>query len=51
MPTFTPVELPNQSDPVVFFDADGRAYISVLGYNQNDLSVGGVFVGRSDDKE
>jgi hypothetical protein len=46
----TPGELPNQSDPVVAFDADGRAYMSVLGYNQNDLSVGGVFVARSDDK-
>ena len=46
----TPVELPNQSDPVVALDADGRAYMAVLGYNQNDLSVGGVFVSRSDDK-
>ncbi|HET9492929.1 MAG TPA: sialidase family protein [Chloroflexia bacterium] len=46
----TPVELPNQSDPVVAFDADGRAYMAVLGYNQNDLGVGGVFVSRSDDK-
>jgi hypothetical protein len=49
-PDLMPVELPNQSDPVVTFDADGRAYLAVLGYNQNDFGVGGVFVARSEDK-
>ncbi|MEO8284892.1 MAG: hypothetical protein ABI670_00450 [Chloroflexota bacterium] len=44
-----PGELPNQSDPVVAFDATGAAYMSILGYNQNDLSVGGLFITRSND--
>ncbi len=44
-----PSELPNQSDPVVTFDAAGTAYLTVIGYNQNDLSVGGIFVARSTD--
>lgn len=43
-------ELPNQSDPVLGFDTSGTAYLVVLGYNQNDLTVGGVFVSRSQDK-
>src|SRR5438045_170675 len=44
-----PSELPNQSDPVITFDATGTAYMSVLGYNQNDFTIGGVFVSRSTD--
>src|SRR5438105_4081109 len=44
-----PTELPNQSDPCITFDASGVAYMSVLGYNQNDFSIGGVFVTRSTD--
>ncbi|MEO6457068.1 MAG: sialidase family protein [Chloroflexia bacterium] len=44
-----PSELPNQSDPVVSFDAAGTAYLTVIAYNQNDLSVGGIFVARSTD--
>ncbi|MEA2573494.1 MAG: hypothetical protein QOH93_792 [Chloroflexia bacterium] len=40
-------ELPNASDPVLAFDANGTAYISFIGYNQNDLTVGGIFVARS----
>ena len=42
-------ELPNASDPVLAFAADGTAYISYLGYNQNDLTVGGTFIARSTD--
>ncbi|MDQ6695741.1 MAG: glycoside hydrolase [Chloroflexota bacterium] len=42
-------ELPNQSDPVLAFDAQGTAYMSVIAYNQNDLSVGGIVVARSTD--
>jgi hypothetical protein len=45
-----PSELPNQSDPVIAFDASGVAYQAVLDYNQNDFSIGGVFVSRSTDK-
>jgi hypothetical protein len=44
-----PSELPNQSDPVVTFDSAGTAYMSVLGYNQNDFNIGGLFVARSSD--
>jgi hypothetical protein len=44
-----PSELPNQSDPVIAFGATGAAYMSLLGYNQSDFSVGGVFVARTDD--
>ncbi len=44
-----PSELPNQSDPCVTFDASGTAYMSVLGYNQNDFSIGGAYVTRSTD--
>jgi hypothetical protein len=44
-----PTELPNQSDPVVAFDGDGSAYLSVIGYNQNDFSIGGIFVSHSND--
>lgn len=44
-----PSELPNQSDPVVTFDAAGTAYLTLIAYNQNDLSVGGIFVARSTD--
>lgn len=40
-------ELPNASDPVLAFDATGTAYLSYIGYNQNDLSVGGIFVSHS----
>jgi hypothetical protein len=40
-------ELPNASDPVLAFDASGVAYASFIGYNQNDLTVGGIFVTRS----
>ncbi|HEX8599814.1 MAG TPA: hypothetical protein VF952_15030 [Chloroflexia bacterium] len=40
-------ELPNASDPVLAFAADGTAYISFIGYNQNDLTVGGIYVARS----
>lgn len=42
-------ELPNASDPVLAFAADGTAYLAYLGYNQNDLTVGGAFVARSTD--
>src|SRR4051794_1371886 len=45
-----PTELPNQSDPVIAFDANGGAYMAVLGYNQNDLTIGGLFISRSLDK-
>jgi hypothetical protein len=45
-----PTELPNQSDPVLVFDAMGTAYMALIGYNQNDFSVGGIFVARSRDK-
>jgi hypothetical protein len=48
--TTFPTELPNQSDPVLAYDASGTAYMSVLAYNQNDFSIGGLFVSRSDDK-
>ena len=47
--TSFPSELPNQSDPVVTFDAEGTVYLTVIAYNQNDLSVGGIFVARSTD--
>lgn len=40
-------ELPNASDPVLAFDASGTTYISFIGYNQNDLTIGGIFVARS----
>ncbi|HVF98690.1 MAG TPA: sialidase family protein, partial [Chloroflexia bacterium] len=40
-------ELPNASDPVLAFDATGTAYLAYIGYNQNDLTVGGIFVARS----
>ncbi len=49
-PNLLPSELPTQSDPVVAYDASGAAYLSELGYNQSDFSVGGVFVARSNDK-
>lgn len=42
-------ELPNQSDPVLAFDAEGGAYLAMIGYNQNDSSVGGLFIVRSSD--
>lgn len=42
-------ELPNASDPVLAFDANSALYLSFIGYNQNDLTVGGIFVARSDD--
>ena len=45
-----PTELPNQSDPVLAFDASGTAYFSILGYNQNDFTIGGLFVSKSTDK-
>lgn len=45
-----PGELPNQSDPVIAFDATGAAYMAVLAYNQNDFTVGGLFISRSNDK-
>lgn len=45
-----PSELPNQSDPVLAFDANGVAYMAVLAYNQNDFSIGGLMISRSDDK-
>lgn len=48
-PNLLPSELPNSSDPVLAFDASGTAYMVVLGYNQNEFSVGGVFVSRSTD--
>jgi len=48
-PNLLPSELPNQSDPVVAFDASSNAYIAELGYNQSDFSVGGVFVSRTND--
>jgi hypothetical protein len=44
-----PPGLPNQSDPVVMYDATGVAYTSVIGYNQDDFSKGGLFVARSTD--
>jgi hypothetical protein len=40
-------ELPNASDPVLAFAADGTAYLAIIGYNQNDLTVGGIYVARS----
>lgn len=42
-------ELPNGSDPVLAFDANGALYLAFIGYNQNELTVGGIFVARSDD--
>jgi BNR repeat protein len=42
-------ELQNQSDPVIAFDATGASYLTVIGYNQNDLTVGGIFVARTRD--
>ncbi len=42
-------ELPNQSDPVLAWDASGAAYLAFIGYNQNDLTVGGIFAARSED--
>lgn len=42
-------ELPNGSDPVLYFDATGALYLSFIGYNQDDLTVGGIFVARSPD--
>jgi Neuraminidase (sialidase) len=44
-----PADLPNQSDPVVDWAADGTAYTSVIGYDQEDLTKGGLFVARSTD--
>jgi hypothetical protein len=44
-----PTELPNQSDPVITFDASGTAYFAFIDYNQNDFSVGGIAVARSTD--
>ena len=44
-----PPDLPNQSDPVVVYNADGVAYTCVIGYNQDDFSKGGLFVARSTD--
>ena len=44
-----PTELPNQSDPAISFDAAGVAYMSVLGYNQNDFTIGGLFITKSSD--
>ena len=49
-PNLLPSELPNQSDPVVAYNSSGAVYLSELGYNQSDFSVGGVFVARSNDK-
>ena len=48
-PNLLPAELPNQSDPVLAFNSSGTAFLSVLGYNQSDFSVGGLFVARSTD--
>lgn len=45
----TPSELPNQSDPAIYFDAAGTAYMSFLGYNQNDFTIGGLFITKSTD--
>lgn len=42
-------ELPNASDPLLVFDAKGVLYLAFIGYNQNDLTVGGIFVARSND--
>jgi hypothetical protein len=44
-----PGELPNQSDPVITFDNTGTAYFALIVYNQNDLTVGGIFVVSSHD--
>ena len=44
-----PADLPNQSDPVVVYNADGVAYTSVIGYDQDDFNKGGLFVARSTD--
>ncbi|HUS13991.1 MAG TPA: sialidase family protein [Chloroflexia bacterium] len=44
-----PADLPNQSDPVVVYDADGVAYTVVIAYDQEDLTKGGLFVARSTD--
>ncbi len=44
-----PANLPNQSDPIVLFDATGVAYTAIIGYNQADFSLGGLFVARSTD--
>jgi Neuraminidase (sialidase) len=44
-----PADLPNQSDPVVIYDADGVAYTSIIGYNDADFTKGGLFVARSTD--
>ncbi len=44
-----PASLPNQSDPVVDWTADGVAYTAIIGYNQEDLAEGGLFVARSTD--
>jgi hypothetical protein len=44
-----PTELPNQSDPAIAYDADGTAHMSYLGYNQNDFTIGGLFVTATTD--
>ncbi len=44
-----PADLPNQSDPVVVYNADGIAYTSVIGYDQADFNKGGLFVAHSSD--
>ncbi|MGI8587543.1 MAG: sialidase family protein [Chloroflexia bacterium] len=44
-----PTDLPNQSDPVVLYDADGVAFTSVIAYDKTDFSKGGMFVSRSTD--
>ncbi|MDQ2809178.1 MAG: glycoside hydrolase [Chloroflexota bacterium] len=44
-----PADLPNQSDPVVLYNADGVAYTSVIAYDQDDFTKGGLFVARSTD--
>jgi len=47
--TGLPADLPNQSDPVVIYDADGVAYTSIIGYNDSDFTRGGLYVARSTD--
>jgi hypothetical protein len=44
-----PADLPNQSDPVVIYDADGVGYTSIIGYNDSDFTKGGLYVARSTD--
>ncbi|HMA37509.1 MAG TPA: sialidase family protein [Chloroflexia bacterium] len=44
-----PADLPNQSDPVVVYDADGVVYTSLIVYNQDDFTQGGLFVAHSTD--